>query len=90
MPELKNITIDKLTGEQYELAEVIGIEAYRILVKCYGGCVVYVAQEKALTRPFRAALIRKEYNGKNIKKLSAKYNLSTTSIRNIIGRISRP
>ena len=38
----KIISIYQLNGEQRELAEVIGLEAYKKLVERYGGSHVYI------------------------------------------------
>ena len=81
---LENITIDELSGDQKELAECIGIEAYRLLVRYYGGSMIYISQAKTLIRSDRDAMIKKDYNGKNIRELSRKYNLSISAIRRII------
>ena len=47
---LNNLTLDDLDGDQKELAECIGIEAYIKLVKCFGGLNVYVYKPDSLVK----------------------------------------
>ncbi len=82
-----NITLEGLPNEQKELAECIGIEKYRLLVKCYGGSSIYIPQAKSLMKSERNTLIQSDYNGKNIRELSRKYNLSVSAIRKILDNI---
>ena len=42
MMEIEDITLEQLNGDQHDLAELIGIDAYKKLVKYYGGGFVYV------------------------------------------------
>ena len=48
---------------QHELAETIGMDAFRRLVDVYGGTGrVYIPQADTLLIPIRDRLIREEYN----------------------------
>ena len=80
----EDITLDELSDDQQELAECIGIDAYRLLVKHYGGNSIYISQPKSLIRTNRNEMICNDYNGKNIKELTRKYGLSVSTIRNIL------
>lgn len=82
---LDNITLDDLEGDQRALAEIIGIEDYRQLVKEYGGTHIYIPEHEGFKAAARNALIRKEFNGYNFKDLARKYDLTESSIRNIVG-----
>ena len=44
MMEIEDITLEQLNGDQHDLAELIGIDAYKKLVKYYGGGFVYVCK----------------------------------------------
>lgn len=79
------VRLEDLEGEQRELAETVGLEAYWKLVRIYGGCTVYVAKEKTLTRDRRNRLIREEFNGGNTRRLARRYGLSQRYIRKIVG-----
>lgn len=78
------ITMNDLTGEQRELAEVIGLESYISLVKVYGGTTLYIAKYDKLQNIKRDRKIVKEFNGSNHKYLAIKYNLSDRAIRDIL------
>lgn len=41
---MDNIKIQDLQGEQRQIAETIGLEAYLKLVKIYGGTNIYIAK----------------------------------------------
>ena len=41
---LDKLTMEQLHGSQLEIAEVIGIEAYRKLVASYGGSSIYISR----------------------------------------------
>lgn len=78
------LTIDDLQGEARELAETIGIEAFRQLVSVYGGTGrMYIPQPDMLLIPVRDAKIREEYNGSNIYELCRKWELSEGYVRRI-------
>ncbi len=82
----KNFNLEQLTGEDRELAEALGLEAYIKLVKYCGGSRVYIKKSDTLARGERNAEIKRKFDGKNIKKLAVEYNLSESSIRNILFR----
>lgn len=83
--DIEKIThLDQLSGEQRELAETVGLDAYKKLVKYCGGSRIYIKKSDTLTKAERNAEIRQKFNGKNIKKLAAEYNLSESAIRNIL------
>ncbi|MDE5620660.1 MAG: hypothetical protein K2O29_02300 [Ruminococcus sp.] len=80
----KIIGLEQLSGDQRELAETVGLEAYLKLVKYCGGSRVYIKKSDTLIRNERNAEIKRKFNGRNIKKLAVEYNLSESSIRNIL------
>lgn len=85
---LINITLDDLTNDQREFAEIIGLDKYKKLVDCFGGTYVYIPQQNAFERSVRNEQIREEFNGSNYDYLARKYNLTSTSIRTIVKDIS--
>ena len=81
---LDEITLDDLKEDQRDLAEVIGLEAYRDLVRNFGGNQIRIYQAKTIVLPRRDRLIRSMYNGKNETQLSVKFGLSDRVIREIV------
>lgn len=83
----KLISITQLRSEQQkEIAEVIGIEAYRKLVDYYGGSRIYIEKSDTITRPDRNTEIKKKFNGGNYKQLAKEYKLSEETIRRIVNK----
>ena len=68
--------IEQLSGEQKELAETVGLDAYKKLVKYCGGSRVYIKKSDTLTKSERNAEIKQKFDGENIKRLAVEYNLS--------------
>ena len=89
--------IDKLTNidqlhddkSQLELAEVIGLDAYKKLVAYYGGSRVYVQKASSILKEVRDHEIRKKFNGWNYRHLAIEYGLSEATIRDIVAPRSR-
>lgn len=82
----KIISIYQLNGEQRELAEIIGLDAYKKLVEHYGGSHIYVRKSDTITRADRNAEIKEKFNGSNYRELAREYSLSETRIRDIVNR----
>lgn len=81
---LDDIQIDDLDGEQRDLAETIGIDAYRELVKQYGGTHIYVPEHEGYKARQRNEQIRADFDGYNFRELARKYGLAESSIRRIV------
>ena len=84
MNPIDNIQIDDLDGDQRQLAETIGIDAYRALVKQYAGMHIYVPEHETFKANQRNAQIRAEFDGYNFRSLARKYGLTESSIRRIV------
>ena len=80
MDLLDKVQMEDLDEEQRTLAGLIGIEAFRALVRSYNGTPIIESLEK----PVRDELIREEFDGKNYRELALKYGLTETWIRNIV------
>lgn len=76
-----DIEMTDLEGEQRELAETVGIAAYRKLVQVYAGQFVYISKAETVLLKKRNQRIRAEYTGQNVRELAIKYNLSESTIR---------
>lgn len=80
---IDGITLEQLTGDQLELAELIGIETYRKLVEYYGGGSIYVKKFDTITKSARNDEICEKFNGCNSKALAKEYGLAEKTIREI-------
>ena len=84
---LENVELDNLTGETRELAETIGIDAFRRLVVAYGGTGrLYIPVVHNVVTPVRNRLIYQDYteHDMTVSQLAVKYRLSDGAIRKII------
>lgn len=80
----KIVSLDQLSGDQRELAEIVGLEAYRKLIANYGGMHIYICKSETVLRELRNAEICNEFNGFNYRELAKKYNLSEKTVREIL------
>lgn len=76
--------LDDLTGDHRELAEIIGLEAFKALVKNYSGTYIYIPKAEGITKPLRNKLIREEFDGGNYNELARKYGLTVITVRDIV------
>ncbi len=81
---MDSIEIEELDGEQREIAECIGIDGYRKLVRHFGGTSVYLQKEERLLKNQRDKKIIEMFNGCNHKELARHFKLSENRIREII------
>lgn len=87
---LDELTLDDLQDEQKELAEIIGLEAYKKLISTYAGSFIYICKADTITANIRDRRIRKAFNGYNYRDLAQQYNLSENSIRRILRNGNEP
>lgn len=80
----KIVSLEQLSGDQREIAETIGLEAYRKLVSNYGGMNLYIYKPETILRELRNAEICDQFNGFNYRELAKKYNLSEKTVREIV------
>lgn len=78
------ITLDDLDEEQRQLAELIGLEAYKALINSYAGTYLYIPNADRYERIIRDRNIRAEFDGYNFKELAIKYGLTEIWIRRIV------
>ncbi len=83
----KIISLEQLSGDQRELAEIVGLEAYRKLVTSYGGSHVYICKSETVLRELRNSEICNKFNGYNYHELAKEYNLSDKTVREIVSGI---
>ena len=87
MSLLDKLTLEDLDGDQRELAECIGLEAYKNLLQNYAGSDIRVRMPKRLLIPMRDREIRENFNGYNHRELGLQYELSISSIRRIVSPV---
>ena len=68
-----------------DVVDVIGIDAFKDLVKLAGGSLLYIPNESNLVKPIRNRKIRDEFKG-SYKDISMKYGISEVQVRNIINK----
>ncbi len=84
MEVIQKIKIEDLDEEQKQLAELIGIDKYKILLQTYGGMSIYIPKPDSFAATIRNEQIKQEFNGSNFKELSRKYGLTEVWVRNIV------
>ena len=84
MDLLDRVQMENLDEEQKSLAELIGLEAFKSLVRNFNGTSIYIPKIESLEKTVRDELIKEEFDGGNYKELALKYGLTETWIRNIV------
>lgn len=84
MEVIQKIQIEDLDEEQKQLAELIGIDKYKILLQTYGGMSIYIPKPDSFAATIRNEQIKDEFDGSNYKELSRKYGLTEVWVRNIV------
>ncbi|MGL5438809.1 MAG: Mor transcription activator family protein [Filifactoraceae bacterium] len=81
---LDNLTKEELNEEQFMLADVIGFENYKKLVRAYGGSSIYIPKRDGFVAILRNQKIIDEFNGCNYRELANRYNVTEMWIRTIV------
>ena len=76
--------ISKLKDKDREIAALIGVENYALLVSKYGGGYIYIPTLSSLMRSENVAEIKRQYNGGNAAELGKKYGVSPRTIVRIV------
>lgn len=82
---LEYLTKNDLPESVKDIVDVIGIDAFKDLVKLAGGSLVYIPNESNLVKPIRNRRIKEEFKG-SYKDISMKYGISEVQVRNIINK----
>jgi Mor family transcriptional regulator len=67
-----------------EMAEVIGVEATVGLARIYAGTSVYFPKLERALLGLRNQVIRREFDGANIRSLARRWGLSARHVRHIV------
>ena len=82
---LELLSINDIPDSIKDVVEVIGIDAFKGLVKLAGGSNLYIPNESNLVKPIRNRKIKEEFNG-NYRDISIKYGISEVQARNIVNK----
>lgn len=85
----KLTSLDQLRDEQRELAETIGLEAYKKLVAHYSGSFLYICKVDTVLKESRDNEIRQRFDGCNYGELAREYNLAEATVRDIVAEKRR-
>lgn len=89
MDALEQITGEMLSADQRQVADAIGMEAFRALVRDFGGSNIYIPKADYCLRGARNAEIRAKFTGYNYRELAREYNLTENAIRQIVADLDR-
>ena len=82
---LEFLTVNDVPDSIKDVVDVIGIDAFKGLVKLAGGSLLYIPNESNLVKPIRNRRIREEFKG-SYRDISMKYGISEVQVRNIINK----
>ena len=82
---LEFLTYSDVPDSVKDVVDVIGMDAFKDLVKLAGGSLLYIPNESNLVKPIRNRMIREEFRGRN-KDISLKYGISEIQVRNILNK----
>lgn len=80
----KLVSLDQLRGDQRELSELIGLEAYKKLISGYAGSFLYIQKIDSILKDVRDDEIREKFDGGNYGALAREYNLAEATVRDIV------
>ena len=80
---LDYLTKDDLPEGVIDVVDVIGMDAFKSLVKFAGGSNLYIPNESSIVKSFRNKKIRESFNG-DYKAISRKFGISGAQVRNIV------
>lgn len=80
----KLTSVDQLRSDQRELAEIIGLEAYKKLVVNYAGSFLYIQKIDSVLKDLRDEEIREKFDGGNYGSLAREYDLAEATVRDIV------
>lgn len=81
---LKQVRPQDLPEVYQEMAEVIGVEATVQLARTFSGSSVYFPKLERALLTLRNEVIRREFDGANVKQLARRWNLSARHLRHIV------
>lgn len=80
---LDNLTKEDLPSGMADTVDIIGMVAFKDLVKFAGGGNLYIPNEASLVKGVRNRMIRESFEG-DYKSISRKFGISASQVRNIV------
>ncbi|MBC5995285.1 hypothetical protein EAI30_07560 [Romboutsia ilealis] len=71
-----------------ELAQILGMDAFKNLLLNYGGTKIYVPTSKTISIAVRNKMLKKNFDG-NYQKASFTYRITENQVRRIISNKSK-
>lgn len=84
MDLLEKVQMENLDEEQKMLAELIGLEAFKSLVRAFNGTSIYIPKIESLEKAVRDEMIKEEFDGRKLQRTGSEIWLTETWIRNIV------
>lgn len=81
---LEETTLDDIPDKYSGIIEIIGIEKFVEMSDYAKGDKLYFPKTESILAPARNRMIKREYNGYNVKELAEKFNLTTPQIGNVL------
>lgn len=81
---LRDLKIQDLQEQHQLIAEAVGMEGLLRLCEYFGGSSINIPQKRNLLKQKVYDAIYREYDGDNIKRLAVKYDVSETTVYNIV------
>lgn len=78
------MTMEHLSGDQREIAEIIGFENYRAFISFFGGGNIYIPTADSIMKAYRNSEIIKRYTGDNLRELAQEFDISIRTVQRII------
>lgn len=86
---LDELTLEDLDGDQYDLAECLGMEPYIKIVRTFSGSPINVHMPDTITLKLRNKKIREERNKHSVRELALKYGVSKRTVYDIFSYKSK-
>lgn len=81
---IDSLTLDDLQENHRAIADAVGMDGLKLLCETFGGSSIYIPQFKELAKNRVYRCIHEEYRGDNIKELAIKYEVSESTVYNIV------
>ena len=81
---ISGLSLDDLQEQHRAIAESVGIEKFLELVKSFGGSSIYIPQMREVVKMKVYHMIQDEFDGTNIKTLANKYDVSESTVYNVV------
>jgi len=81
---LRQVRAEDLPEVYQEMAAVVGVEATLRLAQVYAGTSVYFPKLERALLGIRNRVIRREFDGANIRELARRWGLSARHVRYIV------